>query len=89
MRLAAELGAWLWIVAGFCIIIIEIFSPRTIALGLGLGAIFTGTTAIMGGSGIVRAISLEFQFGLWVLLSLIIVAIVKIAASVKARPKTA
>jgi membrane protein implicated in regulation of membrane protease activity len=76
-RVVTELGPWLWMLAGFCLIGIEIISARGIALGFGLGAAFTGTMAVMGSSGIVPAIGLKAQFGIWVLLSLGLMSLIK------------
>jgi inner membrane protein len=45
-RIAAELGPWLWVLAGLAVSAIEIMVPRGWALALGLAALLTGTVVI-------------------------------------------
>jgi hypothetical protein len=45
-RIIAELGPWLWMVAGFALFALEALAPRGLALALGIGAILTGATVI-------------------------------------------
>ena len=64
-----ELLWWHWIIFGFLLLIIEIFTGTFIMLGLGLGAI------IVGGIDIILVLSLNSKLLLWIIFSLIIIAI--------------
>ncbi|MFZ1774706.1 MAG: NfeD family protein [Rhizobiaceae bacterium] len=46
MRLAAELGPWIWMVLGFILLILEILAPGFFLLWIGLAAIATGTLSL-------------------------------------------
>lgn len=46
MRLAAELGPWIWMVLGFVLLILEILAPGFFLLWIGLAAIATGTLSL-------------------------------------------
>jgi inner membrane protein len=45
-RIVAELGPWLWVLAGLAVSGIEILVPRGWALSVGLAALLTGTVVI-------------------------------------------
>ncbi len=64
-----ELLWWHWIIFGFLLLIIEIFTGTFIMLGLGLGAI------IVGGMDIILILSLNSKLLLWIILSLIFIII--------------
>ena len=51
-RVIAELGPWLWMISGFFLMMMEIFSGRGLALSLALAAMIAGTIAILGASGV-------------------------------------
>lgn len=46
MRMAAELGPWIWMVLGFLLLILEILAPGFFLLWIGLAAIATGTVSL-------------------------------------------
>ncbi|MGL4404605.1 MAG: NfeD family protein [Notoacmeibacter sp.] len=80
-RVLAELGPWMWMIAGFSLVGLEILVARGVALGFGLAAIATGTAAVLGASGVVPALALESQFGVWMLLSLALIGLLKSRAT--------
>jgi membrane protein implicated in regulation of membrane protease activity len=45
-RVLAELGPWIWILAGLLLCSIEVVWPRGHALAVGLGALLTGTAIV-------------------------------------------
>jgi membrane protein implicated in regulation of membrane protease activity len=76
-RIITEIGTWLWMLAGFALLAIEIVSGRAIALSLALAAIMTGAAAIMAQNGTLPALSLTWQAMLCCALSLIFMALLK------------
>ena len=83
LRTITELGPWLWMLIGFALIAVEIFSGRAVALSLAFGAIITGTIAVLGTSGVLPETPGIVQ------ILLFIVASSAIFAGLKLRPKTA
>ncbi len=67
--LTNELLWWHWIIFGFILLILEIFTGTFIMLGLGLGAI------IVGGIDIILILSLNSKLLLWIIISLIFITI--------------
>ena len=82
-RVLAELGPWLWMLAGFILMAFEVFSGRAVALSLALGAMLAGTIAVFGASGVLAATSMAIQAMIF------IVASVVIFAGLKSRSKPA
>jgi membrane protein implicated in regulation of membrane protease activity len=79
-QVLVELSAWLWILAGFTLMTIEIFSGRGVALSLALSAMITGTIAVFGASGIWPASSNTVQTIVFLMASLIIFAATNLSA---------
>ncbi len=67
--LVNQLLWWHWIIFGFILLIIEIFTGTFIMLGLGLGAI------IVGSMDIILILSLNSKLLIWIIISLMIIAI--------------
>ncbi len=67
--LVNQLLWWHWIIFGFLLLIIEIFTGTFIMLGLGLGAI------IVGSMDIILILSLNSKLLIWIIISLMIIAI--------------
>lgn len=63
--------------AGLFFVFLEIFIPRGIALSLGLAAIFTGTLAVLGSSGVIPKAGFGAQIGLVVLMFLTLLAFIR------------
>ena len=67
--LTNELLWWHWIIFGFILLILEIFTGTFIILGLGLGAIIVGVIDI------ILILSLNSKLLLWIIFSLIFITI--------------
>ena len=74
IRIIAEIGTWFWMLSGFVLISFQIFSGGYLLLSAGLAALSTGTVAVMGASGIFYQTALEQQFGIFMLIFLVVVA---------------
>ena len=81
-RVLAELGPWLWMLAGFILMAVEVFSGRGAALSLALGAMIAGTIAVFGASGVLATTSMAIQAMIF------IVASFAIFVGLKGRSKT-
>ena len=82
-RVLAELGPWLWMLAGFIFMAVEVFSGRAVALSLALGAMIAGTIAVFSASGVLPATSIIFQIVIFM------VASITIFAGIRSRSKPA
>ena len=60
-RALAELGPWLWMLAGFILMAVEVFTGRAVALSLALGTFVTGSIAVFSASGVLPATSSIIQ----------------------------
>ena len=73
-RVLAELGPWLWMLAGFIFMAVEVFSGRAVALSLALGAMIAGTIAVFSASGVLPATSSTIQTIIFMVTSIAIFA---------------